>query len=194
MAYQFDNPKHRRRAFQIRHEMQVYFGDLLQRRTYRLRPGLILDLIDAESNGLLTRAEIITICEEILVAGHETTAYQLGNCLKVLADHESIYRKYDNTEITSAAIEELCRFEPAIQATSRIAREDLDFDTHRVRAGEQVVLLLGSANRDPEQFTHPDTCDIHRRPNRHLTFGLGSWSHWQVSRAGSRCKRPFNSS
>ncbi|MBV9788794.1 MAG: cytochrome P450, partial [Chloroflexi bacterium] len=58
-------------------------------------------------------------------------------------------------------------------ATERFAREDIVFQGVRIARGEQVLAVLGSANRDEEQFTNPDTLDLTRDPNRHLAFGQG---------------------
>jgi cytochrome P450 len=60
-----------------------------------------------------------------------------------------------------------------VQAVPRWAAEDADVAGRRVCAGEKLMLLLASANRDPEQFPDPDACVLERRPNRHLAFGRG---------------------
>jgi cytochrome P450 len=55
----------------------------------------------------------------------------------------------------------------------RVAREDLELGGREIGAGELVVLVLGAANRDPDQFTEPGRLDLARNPNRHLAFGHG---------------------
>jgi hypothetical protein len=65
------------------------------------------------------------------------------------------------------------RYESPVQATSRIVKEDMEFGGQQFAAGQGIVVLFGSANRDPEQFPDPDRFDITRQPNRHLTFAHG---------------------
>jgi cytochrome P450 PksS len=73
-----------------------------------------------------------------------------------------------------SAVEELLRFtSPADFATPRIAREDVVIRGTTIPRGAMVLAALGSANRDPAQFSNPDTLDLTRQPNRHLAFGMG---------------------
>lgn len=66
-----------------------------------------------------------------------------------------------------------CPIESPIQATGRRLREDVEIGGKQLHAGDFVLLHLGSANRDPEQFEHPNEFDIARRENRHLAFSQG---------------------
>lgn len=65
------------------------------------------------------------------------------------------------------------RFEGPVQATSRVATDDIAVSGQSIKAGDNVSLLLGSANRDEAQFPEPERFDIERHPNRHLTFAHG---------------------
>ena len=76
-------------------------------------------------------------------------------------------------ELIPAAIDELLRLETPVQAVPRWAKEDVEVAGRTLHAGEKVMLLLASANRDPVQFPDPDACIIERRPNPHLAFGRG---------------------
>src|SRR5439155_10769574 len=71
------------------------------------------------------------------------------------------------------AVEELLRFYPPVQLTGRIPLEDVVIGGVQVRRGQQVVALVGAANRDPAQFAQPDRLDLSREPNRHIAFGGG---------------------
>jgi len=71
------------------------------------------------------------------------------------------------------AVEELLRYDSPVQMTSRIATSDRELAGHRVRRGEQLVLLLASANRDPAVWSDPDRLDVTRRDVRHLSFSHG---------------------
>lgn len=166
----------RRDANTVRAEMRTYFAALLQG-TNLLNTGVVNDVRRALESSCLSRDEGIAVCEELLVAGFETSAQQLANCVRVLAQNEQIWSELRiSPHLVPSAVEELCRFEPAIQGTSRIAKETIEWRGTTILPGQQVVALIGSANRDPRQFGDPDCCDIRRLPNRHLTFGIGGHS------------------
>ena len=61
-----------------------------------------------------------------------------------------------------------------MQTTDRVATTDCEIDGHRISRGQLVGLLLGAANRDPEQFTDPDRLDLARPDNDHVAFGHGA--------------------
>ena len=71
------------------------------------------------------------------------------------------------------AVEEILRYESPIQMIARIAAENVEVCGVKIGKGEPVVLILGSANRDPEQFPDADRFDIGRADNRHVAFGHG---------------------
>jgi pimeloyl-[acyl-carrier protein] synthase len=71
-------------------------------------------------------------------------------------------------------VEEVMRYEGPAKTTARIANETVDVQGTTVQAGQRVLLILSSANRDPEVFADPHRFDITRRPNRHLGFGTGA--------------------
>ncbi|MBP2256833.1 cytochrome P450 [Virgibacillus campisalis] len=72
------------------------------------------------------------------------------------------------------AIEEFLRYESPTQLTARIASEDMELGGKSIKSGEHIYILLGAANRDPNTFYIPDTLDITRKPNPHLSFGHGA--------------------
>ena len=67
----------------------------------------------------------------------------------------------------------MLRYDSPVQLDSRIARKDLVIRGKRIRAGQQIIAVLGAANRDPEVFARPDTLDIERPATPHLAFGRG---------------------
>jgi cytochrome P450 len=73
-------------------------------------------------------------------------------------------------------VEELLRFDSPAQFIARVAREPLDIGGTPIAAGQAVLLMLASANRDPAQFDDPDRLDIRRENAGHLTFGRGKHS------------------
>lgn len=139
------------------------------------RDDLISGLVRAEEQGdMLSEAELDSLCLLLLVAGNETTTNLIGNgTLALLAHPEQRRVLLEGPEAARRAVEELLRFESPIQATDRVAAEDVEIHGHRVRKGEVVGLLIGAANRDPAVFDRPDVLDLTREENPHLAFGHG---------------------
>ena len=110
----------------------------------------------------------------LLVAGNETTTNLIGNAVLAFMEHpDQLHRIYDDPSLLPSAIEEVLRFSSPVQATARVAMRDTEVSGRTVHAGQQAVTWLAAANRDPEVFPDPDTFDVARTPNRHLSFGLG---------------------
>jgi cytochrome P450 len=156
-------------------EFTGYFKVLVEEK--RRVPGedLLSALISAEQQGeRLSLDDVIANAVLLLFAGHETTVNLIANgvyCL--LRDPDQLASLRQNPDWIKGAVEEFLRFESPIQTTSRELREDLTWGRHTLRRGEMVLLVLGAANRDPEQFRDPDRLDIARTDNRHLAFGAG---------------------
>jgi cytochrome P450 len=70
-------------------------------------------------------------------------------------------------------IDETLRFEPTGHSIARYVMEDVEYHGTTVPAGSPMLLILGSANRDPRRYDDPDGYDIRRRDVQHLTFGYG---------------------
>ena len=159
------------------HDLLEYFRDEIARRKRKPTNGLLTDLVAA---GQLSGDEIARNCLLLLVAGHETTANLLGNGLLALLEpqHEHLRERVsDNasTELLNRTVEELLRYDSPIQVTKRIPHaEPIDVGGTTLAPGDMVVLLLGSANRDPDAFDNPDQLDIDRTINPHVAFGGGA--------------------
>jgi cytochrome P450 len=109
-----------------------------------------------------------------VTGGHETTTNLIGNGLLALLRHpDQLDRLRQAPALIGSAVEELLRYDSPIQYTSRIAPEDVAIADYEFPKGQFVGLLIGSANRDPERFEQPDSLDIGRPRNRHLSFALG---------------------
>jgi len=74
----------------------------------------------------------------------------------------------------TVAVEEFIRFVTPIHNMCRVAVEDTEIAGQAIKAGEQLVLMYSSANRDPAQFDHPEELDVTRNPNNHIAFGFGT--------------------
>ncbi len=118
--------------------------------------------------------EAIVMALLLLVAGHETTASLIGNTVITLQAQPGKLRLLrEHPELIPAAVEELIRFESPVQLAARTAKQDVEVGTTAVTAGEQVLICVGAANRDPAVFAEPDRLDFSRGSSPHLGFGHG---------------------
>jgi pimeloyl-[acyl-carrier protein] synthase len=152
-----------------------YFRGLIAERRLAPRDDLLSALIAAEEEGeRLTEEELLRTLILLLVAGHETTVNLISNGTLALLHHRDQLRLLQaDPSMIRGAIEELLRYDAPVQLTGRIPLQDMEFGGKAVRRGQQVVALVGAANRDPEQFDDPDRLDIRRRDVRHIAFGGG---------------------
>jgi cytochrome P450 len=122
----------------------------------------------------LTRDEILGYIGLLSGAGNETTTRLIGWAAKLLAEHPEQRRVLvEDPSLIPAAIEECLRYEPPSPVQSRYVTKDVEHHGQTVPAGSIMVLLNASANRDDRQFPDPDDFDIHRKAQRHLSFGYG---------------------
>jgi cytochrome P450 PksS len=154
-----------------------YLRALIKQRRATPRDDLVTALVQAEEAGdMLNEDELLAMVLLLLIAGHETTVNLIASGTLTLLEHPAqLARLRENPELIKPAVEELLRYtSPVDLATERFARTDLTIAGVGIARGEQVLAVIGSANRDERQFVAPDTLDITREPNRHLTFGLGA--------------------
>ena len=143
----------------------------------RSTPGddLISALIGVEESGdQLTEDEIISTCNLLLVAGHETTVSLIGNAILAMLRQPQTWAALGNEPHRAASfIEETLRYDSPLQFIPRVAADDLTIGDTTVPKGDAMMLLLASANRDPAAFDRPDVFDPDRQSIRHLAFGHG---------------------
>ncbi len=133
-------------------------------------------LIRAEEAGdRLDENELLAMVFLLLIAGHETTVSLIaGGVLELLRHPHQLERLQNEPALISSAIEELLRFvSPVFLTTERFAREDVTLHGMTIPRGGLVYGVIGSANRDPAVFEHPDVLDLARQDNRHIAFGHG---------------------
>ncbi|HEX5839080.1 MAG TPA: cytochrome P450 [Anaerolineales bacterium] len=122
----------------------------------------------------LTGEELVANINILLSTGHETTTHLLGNgLLALLQNPDEMQKLQARPALLASAIEEMLRYDNPVQITYRSAVEEAEIQGKRICKGDLVNTIIGSANRDPERFTHPDRFDITRNEGRHLGFGLG---------------------
>lgn len=140
--------------------------------------GVLTKLMDSVGTaGGLSRQELVATCSLLLMAGHLTTVNLMGNgLLALLRSPEQMARVREGGEVSTVAIDELLRFDSPVQFIHRRAVRDRVVGGCPVSAGDRVVLCLGAANRDADQFGEAERLDVSRDPNRHLAFGAGSHS------------------
>jgi cytochrome P450 len=157
-------------------EFVAYLRDLAAER--RKNPGedLVSHLVsvrDAEGDRL-SEDELVTTCILLLNAGHEATVNVTGNgTLALLRNPEQLARLRADRSLLPTAIEELMRFDSPLQLFERTATEDVEIGGVTVTEGQKIAALLGSANRDPAVFRAPDSLDVGRAENPHISFGAG---------------------
>jgi pimeloyl-[acyl-carrier protein] synthase len=121
-----------------------------------------------------TEDEVLANCVFVLHSGVRNMSAAITNAFLVLLKHpEQFAGLREHPETIRFAVEELLRYETPLQVVSRGIPEEIEFAGRRIGPGQLLVLLLGAANRDPDQFADPDRLDLMRSPNRHLSFGVG---------------------
>jgi cytochrome P450 len=165
----------REQQTRAREELGDYLHDLVTDR--RRRPGtdLLSALVAVHDQGdTLSEDELVATCILILIAGHETTSSLIGTgVLALLQNPDQFNRLSEEPELIEQAVEELLRYDSPIQLTLRAALQDADIGDVAIPRNAFVLLLVGSANRDPDAYPDPDRLDIGRAAARHLAFGHG---------------------
>ena len=153
----------------------AYLGELVDAKRRNPADDLVSVLVAAEGDALTTQ-ELLSSLFQLVVAGHDTTASLIGNGVVALLDHPGqLQALLADPGQLPAAIDELIRFTaPVPHATFRMTTEPVTLDGVRIPAHEQVLVCLGSANRDPGRFPAPDVLDIGRDDGPNLGFGHGS--------------------
>jgi cytochrome P450 len=136
----------------------------------------LVSVLVAASDDALTTQELLSTLFQLVVAGHDTTASLIGNGVVALLDHpDQLQALLADPGRLPAAIDELIRFTaPVPHATFRVTAEPVTVDGVVIPAHEQVLVCLGSANRDPGRFPAPDVLDIGRGNGPNLGFGHGA--------------------
>jgi cytochrome P450 len=157
------------------HELAEYLSGVIVERRREPREDLVSGLIAAEEQGqILSEDEMLATAMLLLVAGNETTTNLIGNgMLSLLRNPDEMERLCADPSQVPTAVEELLRYDGPVQATGRVAIEDLEIGGQKVTKGQAVLTVLGAANRDPAQFGKPDELDLDRQPNEHVAFGDG---------------------
>jgi len=138
--------------------------ELIRERRSSPRDDLLSDLVTTE----LSEDEMVASAVLLLNAGHEASVNVFGNGLTAM-----LQRGLRPGPDVAACVEEMLRFDSALQLFERTAAEPVEVGGVTVAAGERIAVLLGSANRDPAVFDAPEEFRVDRDPNNHVAFGVG---------------------
>lgn len=157
-------------------ELMSYLVPIFQERQRNPKNDLISQLIVAKENDeTLSEQEILAVCTNILIDGHEPIANAIGNgVLAFLQNPSQVERLNENSLLAESVVDEVLRYDPPFQYSARKATENIELGNKIVQKGQRVQFMLGAANRDPKFFPNPDNFDISRKGNKHTSFGFGS--------------------
>ncbi len=139
------------------------------------RGQVLTALMEAEEDGeKLSELELLHQCIFMLNAGHETSTNMISHGVhEMLQRPDQIARLMADPSLIDTCVEEILRYQAPIQINNRRALADTELAGVKIPAGATAHLMIAGANRDPAEFDDPDRFDIGRKPNRHLSFGLG---------------------
>jgi cytochrome P450 len=156
------------------------FAEYIDWRIEHPSDDLMTDLLHTEfedetgTRRTLTRDEALLYTTVVAGAGNETTTRLIGWAGKVLAENPDQRRELvEDRSLIPNAIEELLRYEAPGPQIARYMPEEVELYDRTVPAGSTMMILVGGANRDERHFADPDRFDIHRKIDKHLTFGYG---------------------
>jgi cytochrome P450 len=160
-------------------EFWRYTEELVRDRALHPRKDFTSELVRAEDadGQQLTHTEVATILFGLLLAGHESTTHLLSNAIRRLLEHRATAWSLlcGNASLIPNAVEETLRFDPPTVIWRRKTREPVVLHNVEIPAEANLLLLIGSANRDESVFTAGETFDITRSNAReHLSFGMGN--------------------
>jgi cytochrome P450 len=146
-----------------------------QERVATPRDDMLTKITQAEVLGVAFDEYQFRLDFQLLVsAGSDTSRNVLASGMIRLFENPEAHRALvEDPSLIPNAVEEMLRFDPPIVYQRRRATRDAEIGGVAIREGQKVAGYYGAANRDPEVFADPDTFDIHRSPNPHLTFGAG---------------------
>ena len=162
---------------QLNHDLQIYFLEKCAERRRKPRDDMLTILVESlyEGQRHLRDGEILSILQQFLVAGHETTTSALGAGMRLLIEQpQQLASLVEDPSRIANFVEEVLRLESPVQGLMRIALEDTSLGGVQLPKGSVIMLRYGAANRDEAVFADADRLDVCRdNANRQLAFGSG---------------------
>jgi cytochrome P450 family 142 subfamily A polypeptide 1 len=175
------SPEVMTRATDAFSEFAHYLLAVFEDRRRQPRDDLVSVLLHAQEEGILatdeemSNDELLMFMTLLLVAGNETTRNALtGGMIALMERPEERAKLLARPGLIPTAVEEIVRWVSPVINFTRTATRDTEIRGRRIRAGEQVLLLYPSANRDEDQFPEADRFRVDREPNEHIGFGIGN--------------------
>ena len=152
-----------------------YLLGLIARRREEPTDDVVGALVSEEVNGaLLDDFGVLEVVFLLVGAGHRTTQDAIASAVLLLASDPVLQKRLrDQPDLVPTAVDEFLRVAPSVAFMPRVATADTEVAGQRIRAGDMVYPVFGSANHDPTAFPDPHVIDPARDPNRHFTFGRG---------------------
>jgi len=176
-GHDVNDPAAPARAREAGAALRGYLAELAAERDAAAEPGddILGAMITAEREGEITRQDTVNTTLVLAVAGHDTTASMTATGMLTLLCHpEQLAELRADPELLPDAVEELLRYLTISQlVVLRVATEDIEVGGVVIPAGEGIVPLTVSADRDGAQFPDADRFDLHRQTHGHLAFGYG---------------------
>lgn len=160
-------------------QLYEYFQKLIAARRASARDDLLSVLSGAEIDGhRLTDEDLLNFAFLLLVAGNETTRNLIAlGTLALIAHPDQCRLLAEDPALIPAAVEEMLRWNSPVVHMARTATTDVEIRGQRIAAGDTVVMLYGSANRDEDIFGgDSEEFRVNRHPNPHIAFGCGEHS------------------
>lgn len=178
LALEKDDPGH---AGQVaKREVYAFLGAEVIKRRDRLAAGeepadLIALMVAAEDKGGITESIVLDNLVNLFLGALDTTVRWLGNATAMLVRHPDVRSQVlADRSLLPQVLEEVMRLETVIQLSQRIVcRDGVEIHGQPVKAGQNVYVLPGAANRDAAAFEDPHRFDIHRKRKLHMGFGFG---------------------
>jgi unspecific monooxygenase len=156
----------------------------------RRRAPIAGDLLSALAAGagdgdVLDAQELIAVCMNLIIAGHETSTGMIANSiLTLLRCPGALERLRAEPGLLGPALDECLRLEPPVAATARVAADAVEVLGCPIRRGQTVLVLLGAAGRDPRRHPEPDRFAPGPQRAPHVAFGHGA--HYCLGHALAR--------
>ncbi|MDT0482745.1 MULTISPECIES: cytochrome P450 [Streptomyces] len=155
-------------------ELFAYFHDILRERRNNLGDDLISLLLGMEIDGRsLETGAILSNCYSLILGANVTTPFVPTGAMAEIVGTPALDEWRADPKLLNTGVDEALRWSSPTNHFMRYALQDIELRGKKIRAGDAVVVWLGSANRDEEVFGDPFTFDIRRKPNRHMAFGSG---------------------